>query len=354
MAMTSFTKFTLRFGVYLLIVAYLGADLFLFKGPLHQRIEVSRPDSEESIADAKAKGVVALVFNHHITRSQLDYAIHERLWIEGRKRSELSEAELKLVTYASLGDLIDHQLLRVKVKHNTRELAVSEEEIDERVLRFASRFESKEHLEAAMKSQGILGETALRHRIAARIQQEKYVALRVDPLVTVTDEEIEAWYEKNEDSRQLPERIRVRHIFIATLGRPAEETKKKAEFALSELAEQKKDFPTLVAEISDDPSSKASAGDLGWMSKSRIPADFAEPVFALEPNTPTLIRTKLGWHIVELTGRVPAEPRALEDARPEILAALTAVKRHQAVKDFRRALRQFEAKKIDVFHDHLQ
>ncbi len=352
--MTSFTKFTLRFGVYILVVAYLGADLLLLKGPLHRRIQASHPDSEESIAKAKAQGVVARVFNHHITRSQLDYAIHERLWLEGRNRSEVPEDELKLITYASLGDLIDHQLLRVKVKHNTRVLAVSDEEIDERIRRFAGKFETKTDLQTAMKSQGIADETALRHRIAARLQQEKYVALRVDPLVTVTDGEIQTWYEENQDSLRIPERVRARHIFFATLDRPVEDAKQAAKLALVKLTKREKDFPTLVAELSEDPSSKANAGDLGWMSKNRLPADFAEPLFALQPGTPAIFRTKLGWHIAELTGRVPAEPRTLEDARPEIHAALTAAKRHQAVTDFRRALRQFEAHKIDIFHDQLQ
>jgi hypothetical protein len=350
----SFTKFSLRFAAYLLVLGYLACDLYVFNGPLNRRIRASHPDSSESIAKAKANGVVARVFNHHITRTQLDYAIHERLWLEGKKAEDLSPADLKLVTYAALGDLIDHQLLRVKVKVNTLELPVSGDEIDERLRRFAGKFETKGHLESAMKAMGMPDETSLRNRIAARIQQEKYVAMRVDPLVTVSEEEIVGWFGENAAKMEVPPRIRARHIFIATLGTPSDKAKQTLEQALADLTAGKKDFPTLAAELSNDTASKADGGDLGWMSRSRLPVDFAEQVFRLGKNSPTLIRTKLGWHIVEVTETKAASQPTLEELKPEIIAALSATKRHQAVTDFRTALRRFETEKIDIFHDRLE
>ncbi len=352
--MHSFTKFSLRFGAYLLVLGYLALDLYVLNGPLNRRIQSSHPDSPESIAKAKANGVVARVFNHHITRSQLEYAIHERLWLEGKNADDLSPADRKLVTYAALGELIDHQLLRVKTKVNTFELPVSDAEIDERLKRFAARFETKADLQSAMKSMGIPNETALRHRIAARIQQEKYVAMRVDPLVKVSEDEIMEFYEANKESLQIPERIRAKHVFIATLNKPADEAKGILEKALADLNSGKKDFATLAKEISEDYATKEKGGDLGWMSRARLPVDFGEAAFAMEKDKPALVRTKLGWHILQVTDRKAAEARTLEDAKAEITTALDAVKRHQAVTDFRTALRRYEAHKIDIFHDQLE
>jgi peptidyl-prolyl cis-trans isomerase D len=351
--MRSFTKFTLRFGAYLLVLLYLAGDLYVFNGPLNRRIQSAHPDSPESIAKAKANGVVARVFNHHITRSQLEYAIHERLWLEGKHADDITPAERKLITYAALGDLIDHQLLRVKTKVNTFELPVSDAETEERLKRFVGRFETKADLQSAMKSMGIPDETSLRHRIAARIQQEKYVAMRVDPLVKVTEEEIAEFYEANKETLGFPERIRAKHIFIATLNKPSDEVKAVLEKALTELNAGKKDFATLAKEISEDYSNKENGGELGWMSKNRMPGDFVEAAFGMGIDKPALVRTKLGWHILQVTDRKPAEPRTLEDAKAEIAAALTAAKRHQAVTDFRAALRRFEEEKIDIFHDQL-
>lgn len=351
--MRAFAKFSLRFAAYLLVLGYLAGDLYVFNGPLSRRIRKNDPNSPEAIARAKANGVVARVFNHHITRRQLDYAIHERLWLEGKELADLSPEARNLVTYAALGELIDHELIRVKAKVNTKELPVTDGEIDERLKRLASRFETKGDLHTAMISMGIADETALRNRIAARIQQEKYVAMRVDPLVIVSEEEIAEFHESHKQDLAIPERIRASHIFIATLGKPSDEAKSMLVAALAELKAKKKDFATLAKELSDDSATKHKGGDLGWMTRSRLPVDFAESVFPLPENSPTLIRTKLGWHIVMVTDRKPAEPRTLEDTKAEITAALAATKRHQAVADFRNTLRRFEEEKIDIFHDRL-
>jgi len=351
--MRTFTKFSLRFAIYLVVLGYLACDLFFFNGPLNRRIQTSHPNSPEAIAQAKANGVVARVFGHQITRTQLDRAIHERLWLQGKSDSELPPRQKKLIEYAALGDLIDHEILRVKTKVNTHDLLVSDEEINERLKRFVQTFPSAPELKAAMKSQGIPDETALRNRIAARIQQEKYLAMRVDPLVEVSEEEIGAFYDENQDALRVPERIRARHVFAETLNTPSEKAKQSMQAALAELVAGQKDFAALAKQFSTDPATNHKGGDLGWMSRNRLPADFAESVFILATNKPSLIRTTLGWHIVEITDRKPAELPSLESLREEISAAIATTKRHQAVSDFRSALRRFEAEKIDIFDDQL-
>lgn len=347
--MKTFTKFSLRFAVYLLLVGYLCADLFLFHGPLSKKLNAYNPNSEEY----KAGDVVARVFGHKITRKQLDRAIHEQLFLEGKKLSDLSPSQKKLVEYAALGELIDHELIRVKVKVNTRELSVSDEEINARLELFAKKFTTREELEEAIKAQGFIDLENFRNRIAARIQQEKYVAMRVDPLVVVTEQEIRDYYETYRENLKIPERIRARHIFISTLDIPADEAKQKLEAALAEINNGTKTFAELALSTSSDPATKNLAGDLGWMSRERLPKDFADPVFLLEKNKPALVQTKIGFHIVEVTDRLPEESPALEAVRDEIHSALATTKRHQAVIDFRAALRKFEEKKIDIFHDRL-
>jgi peptidyl-prolyl cis-trans isomerase D len=351
--MTPLGRFTLRLAIYGTVAAWLAGDLFVFHGPLRRRIDLADPKSPEAVRLAKSQGVVARVFNHRITRDQLERAVHERLWLEGKKPTDLTPENLKLVRYAALDELIDHELLRVKAKVNATELKVTDQEVNERLRHLLGRFESKDEMEAAMKSQGIANESDLRDRLAARIQQEKYVELKTGPLAVVTEEEARAWFEQNRDKLALPERVRARHVFIATLNRPDEEAKVLLETALTDLTSGKTDFPTLAASLSEDPASKAQGGDLGWMSRVRLPEDFSAPVFSLKPNTPTLLRTRIGWHLVEVTERKPKEQREFEQARGEVLAALEAMKRREAAREFRSALRRFEAEKIDVYHDML-
>lgn len=349
--MTPLGKFTLRLALYGVVLLYFVGDLFIFKGPLRRKINLSDPASQEAISAAKAKGVVARVFNLQITRDQLERAVRERLWLEGKTPDSITPENLKTIRYAALDELIDHELLRIKAKVNATHLKVTDEEINERLRRLLGRFESKSEMQSAMNSQGIATEKDLRDRLAARIQQEKYVESKIGPLAKVAEDEAKQWFDANLKDLGNPERAEVRHIFIATLDHPPEEAKAKIDAALADLTAKKKDFATLAKELSEDPASKESGGSLGWMTRKRLPLDFAAPVFSLPLNQPTPVRTRLGWHLVEVTARKPAEAPAFEQAKPEILSALEATKRRQAATEFREALRRFEAAKIDVYHD---
>ena len=346
--MTRPGRFPLRLAIFGALVVWFAGDLLVFHGPLRRHI-----DRVVATRTAKSQGVVARVFNHRITRDQLERAMHERLWLEGKTPADLTPDNLKLARYAALEDLIDHELLRVKAKVNATELKVEDEEINARLRRLLGRFESKGAMEAAMKSQGIASESDLRDRLAARIQQEKYVELKTGPLAVVTEAEARAWFEQNRDKLALPERVRARHVFIATLNRPEGDARTTLETALADLAAGKTDFATLAATLSEDPASKSHGGDLGWMSRARLPADFAGPVFSLPAHTPTLLRTRIGWHLVEVTDRKPPESRDFGQAKDEVFAALESVKRREAAREFRSALRRFEAEKIDIYHDML-
>lgn len=351
--MKNFTKFSLRFAIYLLLFGYLALDLYVIKGPLSRKIQASLPQSPESIAKAKEQGAVARVFNHQITQSQLKYAIQERLSLEGKLEKDLSTNERKWLRYAILNELIDHELLRVKTKVNTFELPVSEEEIEARYQRFISQFKDTNDLQSAVKSMGLSQEKALRNRIAARIQQEKYIAMRVDPLVNVSEEEISTFYATHREALRLPESIRAQHIFLATLERSSDQAKEMLEQAFEALMSKQKTFDELAKEISEDPATKNRSGDLGWMSRSRLPEELSEALFSLEKNQPAIISSKVGWHLVIVTDQKAAEIRSLAEVKPEIISALKTQKRHQAVKAFREGLRQYEQHKIEIFHDML-
>lgn len=351
--MTPLGKFTLRLCIYGAVLVYLACDLFVIRGPLKRRIERMDPRGAEAQAAARAGGVVARVFNHSITGSQLERALRERLWLEGKTPESITPASRRIARMAALNDLIDHELLRVKAKANAASLRVGEQEIDTRYQAFAARFESTEAMEKALKSQDMGTIADLRDRIAARIQQEKYVESKIGTLSRVGEEEAREWYDKNRESLTIPERIEARHVFLATLDRPEDEAKAKIEAALADLTAERKNFAALALELSEDESNKHQGGGLGWMTRSRLPADFAAAVFAMPLNRPALVRTKLGWHLVEATGRKPAEPRSFEDARSEIISALETSKRGRLAAKYRKDLRTFEREKIEIFSDRI-
>lgn len=344
-------KFALKLGIYGAVFAYLAGDLYLCSGPLSRKLRTYDPTTPAAMARARELGIVAVVYGNPLTRSQLDRAVAERMAAEGRKDEDLTPQLRKMMRYAALDDLIDHELLRMKVKANAEAFKLTQEEIEERYRRFAARFATPDDLAAALKNEGAGSVADFKERLAARIQQDKYVESRIAPQVKVTHEEAREWFAAHQKELAMPERLRARHIFVATLDRPADEARARLEPALAALKGGSKDFATLARELSEDESNKSTGGDLGWFTSVRLPADFAAPVAALPLNEPTLLRTKLGWHLVELTARKPAEARTFESAREEVFSALEAVKRRKVIADFRKELRRMEDRAVTIYRE---
>ena len=339
-----------RLVIYTLAIGYLLCDLVILQGPLWRHFRARNPQSPEAIAAAKAEGVVARVYGRPILLTQLERRLREDLWKEGREPADLSEAELKIKRRIALDTLIDlHLLGKIKVHYNKDQFPVSDEEIDAAVERFVSRFPNATVAAEALTGQG-WSEGELRARLAARIQQEKYLEDLID--TRVSEEEAREWYDAHRQEIAYPERVRVRHVFLSTLDRDPEEARARLEGVLEEL-KAGGDFTALAAEVSEDARSKNAGGDLGWMRAARLPEDFAKQVFALPLSTPSLVQTKIGWHLAEVMARRPAEERPYELAREEIMAALEAGKRVEGLRLYRRQLREFEKLKVEVFEDVL-
>lgn len=348
--MTQKTRLTLCVA----FLAYLAGDFFLFNGPLNRAIQEFSPDTPQALEKARKEGVVARVGNRPISRSQLDRGTFERLVTEGKLLADLSADEQKAARKSALDDLIANELLLAEIHSAGKPSEVPAAEIDERVNRLTARFGGdKGGLEAAMKAQGILSQKDLRDRIVSQLLIEKHVESRISPTVKPTEEEAKKWFEEHGKELALPERVEARHIFIPTLQIDPEEGKKKLEEALAQLTAKQKNFPVLAKELSQDPASKDEGGYLGWMSRARLSPDLAEPLFSMPVGTPALVRSRLGWHILEVMTRKGPEPRSYEEAKPEILSALEAVKRLAAVKAYQEKLRKSATVPIRILDPEL-
>lgn len=343
--MSTFAKFIVRLAMLGVITAYLLGDLFVFKGPLCKAVDKSllnRPD------------VIARVGKHFITRSQLERAMRENVWLEGKSFDSLSAVEKSQAREKALQDLIDHDLLRNNIANDTTSIHISDDEINVRLRTMLSRFTTKGEMESSMKGQGIASEGELRARVAACIQQEKWIEAQIAPMIRVSDEEARAWLDQNAASMAMSERVETRHIFMAAMDHPQSEIDAKLGAALDDIKSQRKEFATLARELSDDPASKDRGGSLGWVSKSRLPADFAAAVFSLPIGQPTIIRSNLGSHLVEVTARKPAEAANFDEMKSEVIAALEAIKRRQAITELRKKIRESGSKEIRVFNSEIR
>lgn len=343
-------SFVVRMVCWSGLTLYLIADFFIFTGPLKQELRKLYPTDAEKMAEIIAEGICAKVYNEPIYLTQVDRRVIEKLWRTGRNPENVHTREVKILRWAAMDELIDEHLLRIKAKVNAKEVTVSDGEIDLAVQRFTQQSPSPEALDKAMAIQGIDSQKELRFRMAARIQQEHYALTKMKSALMVSDKEARQWYQDHQEEIKMPERRRVRHVFLATLDHPSEEAKATLAKHLKLLLSGKINFSSLASTVSEDEGSKKNGGDLGWMRQARLPGDFATAVFAMSVKKPTLVRTKLGWHIVEVTEISPAALLPYEAMKEEIMAAITDSRRDDLVRQYRHQLRVINRLHVEIFH----
>jgi parvulin-like peptidyl-prolyl isomerase len=331
------------------VLLYLIGDAFVFDGPLNQMAKLQKFKNGISSEEALKTNTAAVVCGYPITKKQIDRAAKERNLMVGKNWENLNEAEKKSLREEALSDLIDYEILRSMMKSETQNFVISKERIQEAYKAFALRFDSPNELKRYMSQNGIHSEKELKSRITAGMQREDYLEKRFSQFIKDDSEEVLKWYEKNKELIASPPRIKVRHIFVATLEKEITAAKIILEQALMNITKKEKSFEQIAAEISEDEFTKLKGGDLGWISTKRIAVDFSHAAMGLEVNQPTLIQTKLGWHIVEVTDKKEAEVRSFEECREEIVKSLAHSKRLEFMKQLRKSLREKQEKNIHIY-----
>jgi peptidyl-prolyl cis-trans isomerase D len=155
----------------------------------------------------------------------------------------------------------------------------------------------------------------------------QYAQLQLEPIasqVTVTPENLQAYYDKNQSRYSEAEKRHAHHILIA-LPAGADANADAAALAKAQMvvAELKsgKDFAELSKKYSADPGSATRGGDLGWADKGTYVASFADALFGMQPGQISdPVKTQYGYHIIRLDEIRPAHVRTLADAHAQIEA----------------------------------
>ena len=159
-------------------------------------------------------------------------------------------------------------------------------------------------------------------------------------------------YNANPDRFKVAEQVQVRHILIAS---PDDAGRAKAAQVLARL-QGGADFAALAKEYSADPGSAAKGGELGFFAKGAMVPEFEEAAFALKKKGELsgLVKTKFGYHILQLEARRPAGVRSFEEVRDDLIKgaratvqqearALAAQKAQQGVTVHKEAVEAFAA-----------
>lgn len=179
-----------------------------------------------------------------------------------------------------------------------------------------------------------------RHKQDYRTEERvnlRYIELDLAGLladVTVTDDALRAYYEDNIARHATSERRRARHILV-TDGEDAEARARAA----YDRAVAGEDFARLAGELSQDPGSSASGGDLGWAEKSFFVGPFADAVWSMQPGEiKGPVRSEFGWHVIKLEQIEASQQQSFDEVRAELESEYRRAKAEEQFGDLQEQL----------------
>jgi peptidyl-prolyl cis-trans isomerase D len=144
-----------------------------------------------------------------------------------------------------------------------------------------------------------------------------------------TDAEMQSYYQQHTKDFTVEESAKVRHILIKVDpngGLSDEAAKAKAQGILDQL-HKGGDFAALAKANSDDPGSKAQGGELPPLKRGQTVPEFDQAAFSLPIGQLSgLIKTRFGYHILQVEERQTAHTRPFDEVKTQILSLLTQQK----------------------------
>ncbi len=169
--------------------------------------------------------------------------------------------------------------------------------------------------------------------------------------VQVSPRDLQAYYEGHRGEYFVPEQVRVRQILLlkqAPGGAPPRDLaalRQTAEKVLGE-AQRGKDFAALAKQYSDDQSSRAKGGELGWVQRGQAAPDVDQKLFSMKPGSIELVETGYGFHVLQVIEHQPEHARPLAEVQGQIESVLKQQNvRQRADADARRLVEAVRAGK---------
>jgi peptidyl-prolyl cis-trans isomerase D len=172
-------------------------------------------------------------------------------------------------------------------------------------------------------------------------RQIRYVAIPLQRFTQHEDptpEEISDYYARHSEAFQRQEEVRARHILVKVVpsasAEQEEQARTRAEALLTSLRNGE-DFATLAQQHSEDTATAAKGGDLGYFPRGQMVQPFEEAAFSLPVGQLSeLVRSSFGWHILRVEDKREAAIQPLAEVEQEVRDKLRQDKARDAVAAF--------------------
>lgn len=156
-----------------------------------------------------------------------------------------------------------------------------------------------------------------------------YVEFRADMIsvdASAEEEDLRRQYDEYIANLAEHEQRKARHILIQLDETADEQTKATKKQQIEKLLQKIKsgeDFAKLASEISEDPGSATQGGDLGWVSHGMMVPAFDDALFALNKGEVSeVVESGFGYHIIKLEDIKGETPVSFEKKKAELVKEL--------------------------------
>jgi len=167
------------------------------------------------------------------------------------------------------------------------------------------------------------------HREAFRLPERRivdYLLVDSDAVgrgLKISEADVQKYYEAHKDDYTTPEQVHARHILLRTGDERTPQEAEKQLQAIRKRIEAGEDFAKVASEVSEDPSSRAKGGDLGFFSRDEMVAPFAEAAFSAKAGELVgPVKTPFGVHLIQVLEHRPGGTEPLSQVKDQIVDKL--------------------------------
>jgi peptidyl-prolyl cis-trans isomerase C len=312
--------------VVLLILSSFGSSVSLGAGEKDVKKEKASVAAGKDTKKEKAavtntgasKDKVAVVNGTVITRSDYDTEMsrfERQMAMSGQAQNPAEMSEMK---GRVLDGLVDRELLKQDAKKLG--ISVDDNDVSQQVAILKQKFGTEKEFTDTLVRMN-MSEADLKSQLRQDLAIKKLIDQQIASKVTITPEEMKAFYDSHPEFFKAPERVRASHILIKVEPNASDADKAKAReriVAIQERLKKGEDFAAIAKESSECPSG-ANGGDLDYFQRGQMVGPFEDAAFALKPGTTSdIVETQFGYHLIKATDKKDASTVSYDDIKAKI------------------------------------
>ena len=273
------------------------------------------------LAAQRLDGIAAVVNDEVVLQSDVEEQLYLFMM---RAQAEPDSTVADTLRRQILDQLIDEKLIVAEAKRQSVTVPDAEvnKQVDQAIKEAKERMGSAEAFAAQLQREN-LTEAKLREKYKGEVRRQMLAQRLVQKQIarkTVTATEAEAYFKAHPDKfPKLPGEVHVAVIQIPVAPDSARDVKARAEAAKARqriVAGEK--FAKVAAEVSDDPGSARSGGDLGYFTRGQLDPAVEDAAFSQKIGVVSApVRSPVGYHLVEVLDRDTLKTAAKRDSVDE-------------------------------------